>query len=123
VAAAKCEAVLLPFVGDVLARLDVNQQEAYAERAAIIEHDAGQPIALAECMAVVETLKRWPSLLTGLVALEIELNGETRWLLTSDIAFAHRHLANVGAHPIAVCSLIDIVNAQYGGVAVLAKLA
>ena len=42
-AAAKCEAVLLPFVGDVLARLDVNQQEAYAERAAIIEHDAGQP--------------------------------------------------------------------------------
>ena len=122
-AAAKCEAVLLPFVGDVLARLDVNQQEAYAERAAIIEHDAGQPIALAECMAVVETLKRWPALLTGLVALEIDLNGEPRWLLTSDMASAHRHLANLGAHPIGVCSLIEIVNAQYGGVAVLAKLA
>jgi len=121
VAAAKCEAVLLPFVGDVLARLDVNQQEAYAERAAIIEHDAGQPIALAECMAVVETLKRWPSLLTGLVALEIDLNGETRWLLTTQLSFARRHLAEFGGIEIGFCDPVEVVR-QFGDAVLLVRL-
>jgi integrase len=46
--------------------------------------------------AVVATLQRWPSLLTGLVALEIDLNGETRWLLTTQLSLARRHLAEFG---------------------------
>ena len=52
--------------------------------AVLTAHPTNSWINLAESItnmpnaAVVDTLQRWPSLFTGLVALEIDLNGETR---------------------------------------------
>ena len=39
--AQKCDPVLRPFAGDVLERCDAGQLEAFAERAAILEFEAG----------------------------------------------------------------------------------
>lgn len=119
----KCDPVLLPFAGNVLERCDEGQLEAWAERAAILEFEAGcQPRALAEALAVLDLLRRSPGLLTGLVVLEIELEGATQWLLTTDVEMARRYLAHIGGTEIAVLDPSDVVKAQYCGVAMLGTL-
>ena len=119
----KCDPVLLPFAGNVLERCDAGQQEAFAERAAILEFDAGcQHRALAEALAVLDLLRRSPWLLTGLTVLEVELDGATQWLLTTDLEMARRYLADVGGIEIAVLDPSDVVRVQYAGVAMLGTL-
>jgi hypothetical protein len=58
-----CEPVLRPFVGDVLERLDANQMEAWQERSAILEFEAGFSRALAEALALLELLLKQPTIL------------------------------------------------------------
>ena len=119
----KCDPVLRPFAANVLERCDEGQLEAWAERAATLEFDAGcQPRALAEALAVLDLLRQSPWLLTSLVALEIELDGATQWLLTTDLEMARRYLADIGGTEIAVLDPSDVVKAQYGGVAMLGTL-
>ena len=119
----KCDPVLLPFAGNVLERCDEGQLEAWTERAATLEFDAGcQPRALAEALAVLDLLRQSPWLLTGLVALEIELDGADQWLLTTDLEIARRYLADIGGTEIAVLDPSNVVRTQYGGVAMLGTL-
>ena len=119
----KCAPVLRPFAGDVLERCDDGQLEAFTERAAILEFEAGiQPRPLAEALAVLDLLRQSPWLLTGLVALEIEMDGATQWLLTTDLPYARQYLADVGGNEIAVLDPAEVVRSQYGGVALLGTL-
>ena len=119
----KCDPVLRSFVGNVLDRCDAGQLEAFAERAAILEFEAGiQPRALAESLAVLDLLRQFPCLLTGLVAFEIEMDGATQWLLTTDLPYARQYLADVGGNEIAVLDPAEVVRSQYGGVALLGTL-
>ena len=121
--AQKCDPVLQPFVGDVLERCDAGQLEAFAERAAILEFEAGiQPRALAEALAVLDLLRQSPWLLTGLVVLQVELDGVAEWLLTSDLPHARQYLADIGGNEIAVLDPTEVVRAQYGSVALLGTL-
>ena len=119
----KCDPVLRPFAGNVLERCDEGQLETWAERAAILEFEAGcQPRALSEALAVLDLLRQSPWLLTGLVALEIVLDGAGQWLLTTDLEQARRYLTDIGGTEIAVLDPSDVVKAQYGGVAMLGTL-
>ena len=119
----KCDPVLRPFAANVLERCDEGRLEAWAERAAILEFEAGcQPRALAEALAVLDLLRQSPWLLTGLVALEIELDGATQWLLTSDLEMARRYLTDIGGTEIAVLDPSNVVRTQYAGVAMLGTL-
>ena len=118
--AQKCDPVLRPFVGDVLECCDAGQLEAFAERAAILEFEAGiQPRGLAESLAVLDLLRQFPSLITGLSVLQVELDGATQWLLTTDLVLTRQHLADIGGNEIAVLDPAEVVRAQYGGVALL----
>lgn len=117
-----CEPVLLPFAGNVLERCDTAQLEAFAERAAVLEFEAGcQPRALAEALAVLDLLQQAPQLLTGLVVLEIELAGVKRWLLTVNLTLARQHLADIGGNEIAVRDPAGVIQARYGGVVLLGE--
>ena len=121
--AQKCDPVLRSFVGNVLDRCDTGQLEAFAERAAILEFEAGiQPRALAESLAVLDLLRQSPWLLTGLVVLAVELDGASQWLLTTDLPYARQYLADIGGNEIAVLDPAEVVRAQYGGVALLGTL-
>lgn len=116
----RCDPVLRTFAGDVLDRCDAGQLEAFSERSAVLEFEAGfQPRVLAESLAVLDMLRQFPCLLTGLVALEIEMDGATQWLLTTDLPYARQYLADVGGNEIAVLDPAEVVRAQYGGVALL----
>jgi len=121
--AQKCDPVLRPFAGDVLNRCDAGQLETFAERAAVLEFEAGcPPRALAEALAVLDLLHQSPWLITGLSVLQVELDGATQWLLTTDLALARQHLADIGGVEMAVLDPAEAVRTQYGAVAMLATL-
>ncbi len=111
-----------PLVAELVERLDSSQREQFEERAGIIEYDGKRPRGHAECLALLDLLRRHPSVLSGVTVLEIELDGGTEWLLTTDLTYARRYLADVGGQEIAQCTLADVVNEQYGGIAVLTTL-
>lgn len=103
---------------EMVDRLGADDREAFEERAAIIEYDGQLPRAHAECLALLEVLRA----AQGLQVLQIELDGGTEWLLTTDLAFARAYLADIGGREVAVFAPADVVEEQYGGVAVLGTL-
>lgn len=109
-------------VADLLHRLDDSQREAYEERAGILEFSAGLSRGHAECLALLDVLHRHPDALTGVTVLQIELDGASEWLLTTDLPFARRYVADVGGKENGVHKLAEVVWAQYGGVATLTTL-
>lgn len=118
-----CDPILRPFAGNVLARCDAGQLEAFAERAAVLEYSAAcKPRALAEAIALLDLLRQHPSLLTGVALLQLELAGSAEWLLTTDLDFARRRLVEIGGIEIAVLNLAEVVNRQYGGLAMLTTI-
>lgn len=50
-------------VFEVMKLLDVKQREEFEERAAIIEFDAGYSREHAECLALLDVLRRYPDVL------------------------------------------------------------
>ena len=107
---------------EMVDRLGADDREAFEERAAIIEYDGQLPRAHAECLALLEVLRRKVRAVEGLQVLQIELDGGTEWLLTTDLAFARAYLADIGGRDVAVFAPADVVEEQYGGVAVLGTL-
>ena len=73
------------------------------------------PRGHAESLALLDLLRRHPSVLSGVTVLEIELDGGTEWLLTTDLPYARRYLADVGGTEIAVRNLADVVDTDVPG--------
>jgi hypothetical protein len=111
-----------PLVAELVAGLDPNQREAFEERAGIVQFDAGLPRGHAEALAMLDVLCRHPEALTGISVMQIDLDGSTQWLLCTDLSFARRYLADVGASEVAVVDLKEVLEEQYGGIAVLTTL-
>lgn len=111
-----------PLVAELVGRLDSNLREDFEERAGIMEVDGQLPRGHAECRAMLDVLHRHPDLLTGISVLQIELDGSTEWLLTTDLDYARRYLGDVGGSEVAVRNLADVLLTQYGGIAVLKTL-
>jgi len=53
-----------PIVAEIVELLDEDLREAFEERAAIIEYEAGKARAHAECLALLTILRRHPEVLT-----------------------------------------------------------
>jgi hypothetical protein len=111
-----------PLVAELVERLDESQREAWEERAAIMQFDGGLTRGHAECLALLDLLRLHPSVLSGVTVLEIELDGGTEWLLTTDLPYARRYVSDVAGHEITVRHLPDVLLTQYGGIAVLNSL-
>ena len=107
---------------EMVDRLDADDREAFEERAEIIEYDGQVPRGHAECLALLEVLRRDALTEKDLVVLQIELDGGTEWLLTTDPDFAREYLADIGCREVAVLDPADVIYEQYGGVAVLGTL-
>ena len=74
-----------PLVAELVERLDASQREDFEERAGIMQFDGRLTRGHAECLALLDLLCRHPSVLSGVTVLEIELDGGTEWLLTTDL--------------------------------------
>jgi hypothetical protein len=66
---------------DLYDRLDSELQYVFEERAGIIEFEAHQPRERAECLALLELLRGFPTALLGIRAVQLELQGQRHWLL------------------------------------------
>ena len=114
-----CDPLVLDFVGNALSRLNETQIEHLMGRSAILGSDAGlEPRALCDALAILEVLRLHPAVLTGVTVLKVELEG-TNWWLTTDLETARQTLREAGGVELAIGDLADIINAQFGGVAVL----
>jgi len=109
-------------VAELVAKLDDNLREAYEERAGIMEFDAKLPRPYAECLALLDILYRDPLALAGITVLQIELDGQTEWLITTDLAYARQRVSDICAEETGVVDLVDVINEQYGGIAMLATV-
>lgn len=111
-----------PILRDLLSRLDSNQREFYEERSAVLEFEAGVSRDLAEALAILDLIRINPMALSGITVIQIELDGATEWLVTTDANFACTYLATIHAKEIAVVNLAEVLPHQYGGVALLSTL-
>ncbi len=102
--------------------LDDVRREDFEERSAIIEFDAGISRAHAECLALLNILKCYPSLLIGVTAFQIDMDGATNWVLTASPATARDYLVDIGALVVAEVNLSDVIHERYGEVAMLCHL-
>ena len=119
-------------VAEIIERLDENLRELFEERAGIIEFDAGLPRAHAECLALLGVLYRHPAVLIGVIAIEIEEDGEAskrgevskqgvrRWLLASGIDSlgrdSLRHFTVVRT-----AQLADVLREHFDGLAAMVR--
>lgn len=108
-----------PIVVEMVSTLDEPQHEQFQERAGILEFDAGLDRQLAEVLSMLDLIRQNRLALNGINVLQIELDGGTEWLLTTDLSFARQHLVDIHAKEIAVVNLADVLNRQYGGIAAL----
>lgn len=111
-----------PLVAELAERLDRSQREAWEERAAIMQFDGQLPRGHAECLALLDLVSRYPELVFGIAIVQIELDGASEWVVTTDLPFARRYIADVGGNEIAVRNLADVLLTQYGGIALLTTL-
>ena len=109
-------------VAEMANMLDDRLREDFEERAAIMEFDAELPRAHAECLALLDILCRHPSFLCDVSVLRITVNDSSLWLLTTDIAHARQHVAEIGGTEIVVSDLKDVIDQQFSGIAALASI-
>ena len=110
-----------PLVSDLLELLDRDLREDFEERAAIAEFEAGYPREHAECLAMLDVVSRHPSVLDGVTVVEVDADGDRRWLVTTDWSGARR-LRSAGDGAARFVALAEVVDGQFGGAAVLARL-
>ena len=109
-------------VADLVQRLDDNLREDYEERAGIIEFDAAQPRELAEALALLDVLRRHPAALLGVTVLQVDLDGQPRFVVTTDVDVAHRQLSSVDGRVIRAVELSSVVRVRLGGLALLTRI-
>jgi len=114
------ESPLDPLVATIVNELDDNLREDFEERAGIIEFDGMLPRAHAECLALIDVLRRHPAVLTGVIVVRIELDGAPRWILTTDLNYV-RNIGGVeiGVHETGAIDLAKVINKEFGGILML----
>jgi len=116
------EPVLAPFVGNLFALMDEGLVEAWLERSAVVEFDAGQSRPLAQALALIELLRRHPDILGQVQVLAFERDGGTQWLLSDRLAHARQVVSDIGGVEVGCHSVADVVRDQFGGIALLGTL-
>ena len=109
-------------VAEWVKELNADLREAFEERAAIIEFDGMKDRAHAECLALLDVIRRHPMAIQGVTVLQIEQGEETQWLVTTDLDFARGYLEDIGGIEREVLSVSEVVHSQYGGLAQLAAV-
>jgi hypothetical protein len=109
--------VLDPLVREILEQLEADLRDAFEERAGIMDFDAGLERAHAECLALLSVIARNPAALCRARAIQFELDGTTRVLLTTNVTAARMHVGYVGGAEPRVVDLGDVLDREHGGLA------
>ena len=113
---------LNPIVASMTEKLDSNLYEAFQERAAIMEFDAGIERSLAEALALLCILHNHPDCLQPLVALEIEQGGDVRYVLTTSLGDCKRRLKAMDGTIVRVLDPVELIRNEFQGHALLTQI-
>jgi len=108
-------------VARLVALLDEDRYEFFAERAGVLEFDARMARIDAERQALIQTLARYG--FPGQVQprlLQVEVDGGTQWVLAADALNARQRLAGLGVTDVRTVDLADVLHRQFGDLAWLA---
>ncbi len=111
-----------PVIADLLDRLSNQLHEEIEDRTRLLEFESAYPLRLASCLGQLEILRRNLTGLSAVTAMQIELDGQTQWIATTDPEHARQQLADIHATEIAVLDLRTVIDEQYSGVAALTFL-
>ena len=102
-------------IADLLDRLDTERRYEFEERAGTSEFDSRVPRDEAEALALIDLLRSHPSALVGFTALEVDHDGETETVITTDLDMVDRHFGRESlAH---IVDLAEVVRTHFGGLA------
>lgn len=110
-------------VAELVELLDPDLREIYEERAGIIEFDANHPRDHAECLALLYVLKAAPAALLGVSVLEVQRNGAVQIVITTNVELARNDFDASPIETTRATSLAELINTQFGGIAVLTSIA
>ena len=111
-----------PLVQRLVARLDANLQEAFEERAGIVQFEAGLARGHAECLAMLDVLIAHPQVLSGVAVLRFHRGGPADHLITCDLERARRFLSANGAAETAVLDPARFLAERCDGMALLSPV-
>ncbi len=103
------------------ARFSENHNDAWFERAAIREFEAGLPRDEAQLWALLDVVQQDPMAMSGVFVLKAELDGDTRYIVTTDLQAANQHLVSLG-YVITETDLSSVLDSEFGGTASLEAL-
>lgn len=108
-------------VARLVALLDEDRYEFFAERAGVLEHDARIIRIDAERQALIQTLARYgfPGQAQARL-LQVEVDGGTQWVLAADELDARQRLAGLRVTHVRTVDLTDVLHRQFGDLAWLA---
>jgi len=106
-------------VQQLLDRMPEDLLEAWEERAAIREYDAGLSRPHAEAMALLDLLDGEPELLSNVRAYRVDLDDEPRYFVSSSEQLLREHAAILGGEIAARRSVTWTVDEEFGGLAEL----
>lgn len=109
-------------VAELVGKLNDGLREHFEERAGIIEFDGRLPRDHAECLALLDVVKRDPFALTGMVVLRIGLRGHFHHVIAIDEARARGRLVQRGYCVSNPLDLTSILTQHFGGEAQLIAL-
>jgi hypothetical protein len=102
-------------IADLLDRLDAERRYQFEEIAGTIEFDSKVPRDEAEAYALIDLLRSHPTALTGITALEVEHDGETDTVITTELDLVDRHFGRESlAH---IVDLAEVIRTHFGGLA------
>ena len=105
-------------VARLVALLDDDRYEWFAERAGVLEFDARMARIDAERQALIQTLARYgfPGQ-PQVCLLQVEIGGGTQWVLAADEVFARQQLAVLGATEVHAVDPAEVLHRQFGDLA------
>lgn len=106
-------------VQQLIDRLPEEFIEAWEERAAIREFEAGYSRPHAEALALLDLLDGEPDLLSNVRAYRIDLDDEPRHFVASSEELLREHAASLGGEIAARRSVAWTVDEAFGGLAEL----
>lgn len=108
-------------VARLVALLDEDRYEFFAERAGALEYDAHMVRIDAERQALIQTLARYgfPGQAQARL-LQVKVGGRTQWVLAADELNARQRLAGLGVTEVLAADLADVLHRQFGDLAWLA---